>query len=200
MSHPNVSIIDFIYHVRSYLTSLNSEHLAPFLSRWPEPGGATRSVPKFTLPVLSWLPKMIKAATPDTLPIVEQVTALVDQLAWGQTYSPEDFGPSFFERYGWTEVVGLRGIVASNRLACGFLLLGPETEYPLHRHEAEEVYIPLTGGTNWLRGNEGWISREAGRPIVHETWTPHAMRTGAAPLMAVYLWHGGDLTQKSLID
>ena len=189
-----------IYHVQNYLTSLNDVHLNSFLSHWPEPGSASRSVVRTTLSVLTWLSDMVKAATPDTVPTAKLLAAVANHLAWGQTYLPEDFGSIFLERYGWTELVGTRGVIANNRIACGFLLLGPEIEYPLHRHEAEEIYVPLTGRTYWMRNNEKWVSREASLPIYHETWMPHAIRTDAVPLLAIYLWHGGDLAQKSLID
>ncbi len=144
-----------IYHVQNYLTSLNDVHLNSFLSHWPELGSAPRSVVKTTLSVLTWLPDMVKAATPDTVPIAKLLATVSNHLAWGQTYLPEDFGSIFLERYGWTY---------------------------------------------WLRNNEGWISQDAGLPVYHEAWMPHAIRTDAAPLLAIYLWHGGDLAQKSLID
>jgi len=189
-----------IYHVQNYLTSLNDVHLNSFLSHWPKPGSTIRSFVKKTLPVLTWLPDVVKATTPDTVPTAKLLAAVANHLAWSQTYSSEDFGSKFLKRYGWVELVGTRGVIASNRIACGFLLLGPEIEYPLHRHEAEEVYVPLTGRTYWMHNNGGWISREAGLPIYHETWMPHAIRTDAVPLLAIYLWQGGDLAQKSLID
>ena len=85
-------------------------------------------------------------------------------------------------------------------MACGVLMLGPQVEYPRHRHEAEEVYIPLTGQTLWLQGNQEWTLHPLGQPIFHAPWVPHAMKTGAAPLLALYLWRAGDLKQKSLFD
>ena len=101
---------------------------------------------------------------------------------------------------GWTEFIGLRGPIPSERMACGILMLGPGVEYPRHRHEAEEVYIPLTGQTHWLQGSQDWTFRELGRPIYHAPWVPHAMKTGPSPLLALYLWRAGNLTQKSIID
>ena len=78
-------------------------------------------------------------------------------------------------------------------------MLGPGVEYPRHRHEAEEVYIPLTGQTHWLQGSQDWTFQELGLPIYHAPWLPHAMKTDTSPLLALYLWRAGDLTQKSLI-
>ena len=193
-------IVTLINHVRCYLTRINNAHLSSFLSHWPEPGSVTRSSIKSTLPVLKWLPDTVKVSAPREVMVIKQLTIVASDLAWGQTYSSEDFGYKFLERYGWTELVGNRGIIYSNRIACGFLLLGPEIEYPPHRHEAEEAYIPLSGPTQWKYNNNGWVSRKAGVPVFHEPWMPHAIKTDAVPLLAIYLWRGGDLTQKSLID
>jgi len=71
----------------------------------------------------------------------------------------------FLEKYGWTEIIGQRGPIASDRIACGFLLLGPRVEYPQHRHEAQEVYVPLTGKTLWLKGDQEWSYRTLGLPV-----------------------------------
>jgi len=95
------------------------------------------------------------------------LAAQANHIAWGQTYSAQDFGVGFLEKYGWTEPIGLRGPIASDRIACGFLFLGPQIEYPRHRHEAEEVYVPLTGQTLWQRNNQDWAYRAAGLPIYH---------------------------------
>ena len=127
------------------------------------------------------------------------LVSLSNSLAWGQTYSAQDFGLGFLEKYGWTEIIGQRGPIASDRIACGFLLLGSQVEYPRHRHEAQEVYVPLTGKTLWLQGNQDWNYRTPGLPVYHASWEPHAMRTETVPLLALYLWRGGNLVQKSLL-
>ena len=67
------------------------------------------------------------------------------RLHWGQTYTQADFDRRFLDNYGWMELFGTRGHFVEERLACGLLLLGPDTHYPDHHHEAEEIYIPLTG-------------------------------------------------------
>jgi mannose-6-phosphate isomerase-like protein (cupin superfamily) len=94
-------------------------------------------------------------------------------------------------------VIGLRGPVASERLAVGFLLLGPETEYPAHHHAAEEIYVQLSGLALWRRSEEDWRLRTPGTPIHYASGQSHAMRTRQTPLLALYLWRGGDLAEKS---
>jgi mannose-6-phosphate isomerase-like protein (cupin superfamily) len=182
---------------RDLLGRLDDERLAPFLADWTEPALPDRQPAPAGLPVLRWLPDAARLAPAATAPLVRALAQAAGHLAWRQTYTADDLGPEFLERYGWTELVGLRGPVASERLACGFLLLGPATEYPTHRHEAEEVYVPLAGTALWRAGEGSCTPRPPGTVIHHPAWTPHAMRTRTEPLLALYLWRGGDLAQKS---
>lgn len=118
-------------------------------------------------------------------------------LRWGQTYSEADFGATFMENYGWLEVFGTRGHFVNDEVAGGLLILGPDTLYPDHHHVAEEIYVPLTGGTEWRMGAGGFRTREAGEVIHHASDVSHAMRTAKEPLLALYIWRGGPLAQKS---
>ena len=91
--------------------------------------------------------------------------------------------------------------LVSERLVCGFLLLGPQTLYPRHRHEAEEIYVPLSGTAAWQQGDGAWREKLPGAAIHHTSLEPHAMRTAQQPLLALYLWRGGGLTRSSrLVD
>src|SRR5277367_4447325 len=100
---------------------------APFLADWPHLV-ATRPTQVGRLPVCRWLASLEPLAAPATRGLVREFVAAADILEWRQTYSAADFGPEFLERYGWTELVGLRGPIGSEKVACGFLMLGPETE------------------------------------------------------------------------
>ena len=171
---------------------------APFLADWPHLA-ATRPSQHGRLPVCRWLASLEPLAAPATRALVREFVGAADILEWRQTYSAVDFGRDFLERYGWTELVGLRGPIGSEKVACGFLMLGPETEYPAHAHEAEEIYLPLAGEALWMRGDQGFVARAPGAMIEHSSWTPHATRTREDPLLALYVWRGGDLAAKSMI-
>lgn len=168
---------------------------AAFLADWPRAAPTRVAVPS-TLPVLAWLADCAAHTAPATAPLMRALLA-TPNLSWRQTYGTADLPPAFLARYGWTELVGKRGPVPSEAIAAGFLLLGPHTHYPRHSHAAEELYIPLAGTAEWLRGEAPFAPVPPGVPIHHPSWMAHAMRTGAAPLLAFYLWRGGDLTQKS---
>ena len=73
----------------------------------------------------------------------------------------------------------------------------PDIDYPDHHHVAEEIYIPLTGGTEWRMGDGAFAARAAGEVIHHASNVSHAMRTGDEPLLALYLWRGGPLAARS---
>lgn len=88
-------VTTLIYHVKNYLASLNDDHLNSFLNHWPKPDSTLHSVAKTTLPVLTWLPDIVKATTLNTRPIAKLFVAVANYLAWGQTYSSEDFGLKF---------------------------------------------------------------------------------------------------------
>ncbi len=141
----------------------------------------------------------IAGLAPPAKPLVRELARGRAELCWGQTYTGAEFGQRFLDNYGWLEILGTRGHFVHDEIAAGFLILGPHLLYPDHHHTAEEVYIALTGGTEWRMGNGGFVRREAGEVIHHPSNVSHAMRTGAEPLLAIYLWRGGPLAQKSVI-
>ena len=165
---------------------------APFLAEWPQVA-VSRVLEPVHLPVCRWLD-----AVPDN-GVMGVVKAAAPGLQWRQTYGAADFGAAFLQDYGWSEFIGLRGPVASERIACGVLLLGPGVIYPAHAHEAEEVYLPISGVAQCQRGEGAFAPVPVGQAVHHPSWMPHAMRVGAAPLAALYLWRGGDLAAKSVI-
>ncbi len=169
-----------------------------FLLDWPQELIA-RPVGAHSLPVVAALQGLSRLAAPETLGLVETIEALAGELDWRQTYTSADFGEPFLENYGYNEWVGQRGAFVCDRVACGVLLLGPETEYPDHAHEAEELYLPLAGRAFWRSDVADWRLRPPGTWIHHPSWTGHAMRTSHEPLLAAYVWRAGDLQAKSRI-
>jgi hypothetical protein len=124
-------------------------------------------------------------------------------LAWRQTYSVAEVGAHFLRNYGWAEILSPRARpTATPQISCGVLVLGPDTFYPPHRHEAEEIYLPLAGTAEWRQGDDdaSWRRRSPGTLIHHSSEEPHAMRTGDEPLLAMYLWRSADLRQGARLD
>jgi hypothetical protein len=177
---------------RRLLDSLKAPVLAPFLADWPAEAPALDAGTGSTaLPVLRWLSRC--AADPRCLDptLVAELCAAAPRLAWRQSYGPAEVGAAFLQNYGWTEFL-------STRIACGVLLLGPDTLYPPHNHPAEEIYVPLSGTADWLQGDGVWRPRPPGSLIHHRGQETHAMRSNDAPLLALYLWRGADMSAARL--
>lgn len=168
------------------------------LADWPTTA-VPHDVQPEPLPVLRWLQDAVTRSSPATAHLMAVLAETAGALAWRQSYAAADFGPAFLERYGWTELVGPSGPFASDRIACGFLVLGPEIHYPSHAHEAEELYVPLSGTALWQVADAPPRPVAPGTPIHHPSWIPHAMWTQAEALVALYCWRGGALGAKPQI-
>jgi hypothetical protein len=185
---------------RRVVEGAGAAECACFLEAWPAPCAPRAVVPR-TLPVLHWLGDAARNAPAGALAtLAGEVAAAAAALAWRQTYRVSDVPASFLERYGWCELLGPGGPVPSDVLAGGFLLLGPDTHYPPHSHAAGELYVPLSGSAEWRRGEDRFVVRQPGEPVCHAGGELHAMRTGAAPLLALYLWRGDGLGEPARLS
>jgi len=198
---------------RAVLDSLQAPLLARFLAAWPHPAppcavsphpapprAMPRGAPGRALPVLRYLPSIAAAGASVGGELVHALCRAAPSLAWRQSYSEREVGAAFLQNYGWSELFGPTERRAGAQISCGVLVLGPHTLYPHHRHEAEEVYLPLSGTAQWQQGDEIWRQQAPGTLIHHLSEEPHAMRTGEQALLAMYLWYGTDLTQKARLD
>jgi hypothetical protein len=183
-------------HARALLAGLGSAELGRFLREWPARTPSRHPAPA-AVPALRWLAELQSDAPAFSAPLVDALASAAASLEWRRSYSPEAVGAVFYDNYGWTELAGNTGPVASDRLACGVLILGPRLTYPSHRHEAEEIYVPLAGAALWQRGAGPWREQSPGAVIRHARHEPHAMQTLQSPLLALYLWRSRDLNQKS---
>ncbi len=120
-----------------------------------------------------------------------------DKLHWLQSYGAADFGQYFVDNYAHVELIGTKGHFANTEIAAGLVLYGPGIEYPNHWHVAEEIYIPLTGDGYWSSDHSDYAKRKAGEFVFHDSNMPHAIKTNDTPMLALWVWRGGDLAQKS---
>jgi Dimethlysulfonioproprionate lyase len=184
------------------LESFAAPVLKEFLADWPASAGSYRTAPQGAalLPALRWLPHIAADAASFGAALVNALCRAAPSLAWRQTYSAEEVGTRFLDNYAWTELLGPRAGETRAQIACGVLLLGPNTLYPPHRHEAEEIYVPLSGTAGWQQRDAIWRLHAPGTLIHHRSEESHAMRTDAEPLLALYLWHSADLSQRARLQ
>lgn len=149
----------------------------------------------FGLPVCRFWQSALQGTQAPVLAVAEALLVLGPSLTWTQNPNYRRTPPSerFLDNYGYAVIAGPRGgppaLLQHEGCALGVLLLGPETVYPCHHHPATEVYVPLTAA-EWWREQGPWRSEAAGTAIFHGSNVPHATRTSAQPLLAIYMWRG----------
>ena len=140
------------------------------------------------LPVCRFWPEILVGGGKLVAPLGE----LSPHLNWMQNPNYVGAPPSadFLDNYGYAVLAGPGGLVATESMAMGILLLGPGTHYPTHRHPAVEIYVVAAGEAEWRKAEAPWRREPLGSVIRHETMVPHATRALDEPLLAVYLWRG----------
>ncbi len=185
---------------RGVLESVGDGGVASQIGEWPAPQRPRPITPQ-TLAVLQWLPQAVRAAPAGPLrELALRIQQASGALAWRQSYRAPQVSAHFLARYGWCELLGLSGPLPCATLACGILLLGPETLYPPHSHQAQELYVPLSGSAEWSCGEKRFELRTPGELIRHQPYELHAMRTGSEPLLALYVWHGAGIAQSTQLQ
>ena len=88
------------------------------------------------------------------------------------------------------ELVGPDGVVFHPSVRAGLFYQGPQVDYPIRSHEAEETFIMLAGEGHWCRGDIAHAPEGPGAVLHHPSFTRHGSRTGARPLLAAWRWTG----------
>ncbi|PPQ37595.1 Dimethlysulfonioproprionate lyase [Rhodoblastus acidophilus] len=128
----------------------------------------------------------------DAPDIAAALRPLAEGLPWRYGYAPRDDLPDLHRNMGWAEFVGPAAPFHSDEVCLGLTLIGPHAHYASHSHPAVELYHVLTGAAEW-----NGAARPPGAFILHDANQPHAMRAGAAPLLALYTW-SGDIVSPSV--
>ena len=152
------------------------------------------------LPVTCLLNQIHPDAETHAGKLLSQLISNRESLFWEQTYTKEDgvVGDSLLSAYAFCEISGRRGPFVSERLRSGIGVWGPSVEYPLHWHEAEEIYWILSGTARFQIGRGQPKSlRKSDEIIFVSSSLPHSFETCDEPLVMFYLWQGGDLRQVS---
>lgn len=121
--------------------------------------------------------------------IAAALAVLPHPLPWRYSYPARPDAADLAERIAFAEIIGPRAPLASPGCRAGFTLMAPETFYPLHAHPAIELYLVIVGHAQWTTPDAARIV-PPGEFVLHHSNQPHAMRTFAEPLLALYGWHG----------
>lgn len=159
---------------------------------WPDAPRRSRLAP-LAIPAIPLIKAMAAPASPRTAPVVAAVKAAAGIANWQQTYTEAEVGRDFLNRYGWFELLGPTGHFLSDTTRAYIAFWGEGLHYPMHLHEAEELYYILAGAAEFHAA--GWPSVLVGPEGTrhHASNQPHAMDTHAEPVLTLVLWRGAGL-------
>ncbi|SMX48770.1 hypothetical protein MAA8898_04084 [Maliponia aquimaris] len=82
-------------------------------------------------------------------------------------------------------IVGPDGLEPRDDVWLGVSLLGPNVQYPDHRHPPEEVYLVMSPG-DFRQGLNAWVHVARGETHYNPHNIVHAMRSADRPLLAFW--------------
>lgn len=185
--------------LRAIFVSAEEDAARRIAGGWPAATHVQHIPEPNDLPVTGWLGDAVAHASAGLAGLAADLATASDGLRWQQTYSAEDLGQYFLDRYGWVLLVGPDAPSHSDSLLAGFLFLGPDVEYPVHQHSAEEVYVVLSGRASWKIGDADWQVRPAGSVVHNPPWQWHGMRTDQGePLLIGFMWNAGTVEKSKM--
>ena len=185
--------------IKQFMLSLpKDEFFQGFLSDISSWGENWRAVEARHLPASERLELISPHTSPTTCRLVTQFAAGRNSLHWEQAYTSADSQVTdhMLDNYGYAELIGKQGPFLNDRVRAGVAVYGPEINYPLHYHAAEELYVVLAGSAIFCLENLSPKKRGPGEVIYHPSNVGHGLYTGQDTLVILYLWHGGDNREK----
>lgn len=178
------------YHALTMLVAANPQLIE--FAGWPY--ARTQAKPARRIPAAQILRDWAGGHIEATVALHNAVRGIADHAEWQQTYSEEEVGADFLNRYGWFELVGPNGHFRSDEIRAYIAYWGENLYYPWHLHEAEELYFIIAGQA--LFEAEGLPAQVLGPGDIrlHASNQPHAMTTTDSPVLALVLWRGAGLT------
>ena len=120
---------------------------------------------------------------------VSAVAAALQQIEpafrWTRRSTADPHDAVFWTGHANAVILGPGGIEERSDVWIGASLMAPHVTYVDHDHPPEEVYLALTPG-EWWNADMDWTDPGAGGLIYNRPGIRHAMRSGAAPFLALW--------------
>ena len=149
------------------------------------------SIPSEPAPHTSYdVPKQLNTLSDDIND--KRFLLAVQKLNWKQTYAnSEGIDPVITEGMFTAQVFRSNGAIAEEQITVGIFLVAPNVCYPLHTHEAAEVYYCLAGSVEIThRFDPAPIHLKPEQCSVTPTGRLHALQTHEQPALLAYVWTG----------
>lgn len=131
---------------------------------------------------------------PELQGIVDCLKAARYDLAWrednAEYYAPDaDLGEGYNNCNLHSLLVGPNACgFEAHDFCLGLFMLGPQTLYRDHAHDAPELYVNLSPRSGWRLASIDWRDYNAGSIIWNGPGDPHATRTYDRPFLSIFVW------------
>jgi hypothetical protein len=104
-------------------------------------------------------------------------------------YDPRLIGEDFPKNHAFTSIIGADAPIFADDFDLGLFLIAPHTLYRDHKHQAPELYAPITGPHGWRFAPDTPLQiMPAHHPIWNEPNTPHLTKVGPVPFLCIFVW------------
>ena len=153
-----------------------------------EQAAATGKRPPQRQPVCHYLDAALATAREaggDIGLLADAFAAIEPGLSWAPRQGAEKAGEAFAKGHANTMIVGPGGLEPREDVWIGASLMAPEVQYIDHHHPPAEVYLVLSPGS-WRQGDRPWHEPGIGGTVFNTPNIVHAMKSGTAPLFAIW--------------
>ncbi|SLN67419.1 hypothetical protein ROA7450_03604 [Roseovarius albus] len=159
---------------------------------WPQDLTYTER-PPHALPHIAHLTAEPGVASAVSTPLRDAIITAAPYIEWRHTYTEEEVGRDFLNRFGWFELAGPDGHFITNeaRLTVGFW--GANLHYDWHQHEPEELYSVVSGHGQFMIEDQDTLTLGPEGTRLHLSNQPHALTTTDATILTFVLWRGAGL-------
>lgn len=140
------------------------------------------------LPVCTHLDAALTTARGASAPLAKVADAfarLEPHLTWRRRSGGPTASENFDDGHANAMLAGPGGFEERDDVWIGASLMAPHVRYPDHIHKPEETYLVLSRG-EFRQGDAPWFEPGIGGTLFNVPNIRHAMRSGDAPLFAVW--------------
>ena len=116
------------------------------------------------------------------------LSSLSFHVKWENGYAEKDVNKNFLNNYGFFELIGPTGHFKTSKLALYVNYLDKKSFYPLHNHEAEELYFIISGEAKFENNNGDYEILTSNKTRFHKSFEPHAITTNNNQILSFVIW------------
>jgi len=144
-------------------------------------------------PVLPLMERDPGHASPQSARLQAALLAAAPHAEWRLTYTEEEVGRDFLNRFAWFELAGPDGHFVTDQCRITVAYWGRNLFYARHWHEPEELYTVVSGSGIFMVDNQPDLILGPGDTRLHLSNQPHALRTQNDPILVLVIWRGAGL-------